>query len=493
MRDGCYYHVLHSSWSIAVDDPRGSSDSSIVGFFGAVAQSVSASVSYTGGCRFESYRPYLGSIHLHSSPNLLIRIKELHSLGYSRRKIAAALGCSTYTVSKALCGEITELGNKVISLRNKGYSIKQIANDLNISKSTASKWCSTIRDNEQLKENKTVEVKARRRSTAESRKIKNTTRNPSCVSTKELKTSRKKFLLSLFGSKCQICGYDKCEAALDFHHIDHAQKLFDISGSNLYKRQMESLLHEAAKCVLLCANCHREVHFGVALSPAARDFTQIQIPEHLKVNRPKLELTSEVLERERTWLEVAKNRQPLREIVVRSDINVNQIKMSTVHRRLFDDYCDNYHYLRRSNKKGRTFCFTDGSEVVGGVLLTSPVRQSAFKNVVEISRMVLFFQCHNLASKCLSLVLRYLRKEGQYDYVQSYCQNDIHLGTIYKAANFRQSGGSRDTYNYDGISKKTIYEHAVVLGLTEHQYAELFGLNRMVESGKTKFIYNLKN
>lgn len=426
---------------------------------------------------------------------MLIRIKELHSLGYSRRKIADVLGCSAYTVSKALCNETTELGDKIISLRNKGHSVKQIADDLKISKSTVSKWCSTILNNEQLKEGKIAEVKTRRRIDAQSRKTKrnNITQNRSCVSTKELKDSRKKFLLSLFEAKCQICGYDKCEAALDFHHIDHVQKLFAISGSNLHKRQMESLLHEVAKCTLLCANCHREVHFGVTSSPAALDFTQVQIPEHLKANRPKLELTSEVLERERTWLEVAKNRQPLREIVVRNDINVNQVKMSTIHRRLFDDYCDNYHYLRRSNKKGRAFCFTDGSEAVGGVLLTSPVRQSAFKNVIEISRMVLFFQCHNLASKCLSLVLRYLRKEGQYDYVQSYCQNDIHLGTIYKAANFRQSGGSRDTYNYDGISKKTIYEHAVVLGLTEHQYAELFGLNRMVESGKTKFIYSLKN
>lgn len=60
------------------------------------------------------------------------------------------------------------------------------------------------------------------------------------------------------GGKCSKCGYDKCAAALDFHHLDPTQKDFDISHSN--KRSLESLKPELDKCILICANCHRELH-----------------------------------------------------------------------------------------------------------------------------------------------------------------------------------------------------------------------------------------
>lgn len=58
---------------------------------------------------------------------------------------------------------------------------------------------------------------------------------------------------------CQICGYVKHEAALDAHHI----KSKDKEVSRITKpRQMRI---ELAKCICLCANCHREVHAGLHL------------------------------------------------------------------------------------------------------------------------------------------------------------------------------------------------------------------------------------
>ena len=73
------------------------------------------------------------------------------------------------------------------------------------------------------------------------------------------KKDKKKKLIEYKGGKCQICGYDRCEQALDFHHIDPSQKDFDIS-SNSYS--FEKMKIEADKCALLCSNCHREVHAG---------------------------------------------------------------------------------------------------------------------------------------------------------------------------------------------------------------------------------------
>ena len=64
------------------------------------------------------------------------------------------------------------------------------------------------------------------------------------------------------GGKCERCGYDKCEAALQFHHIDPTEKDFSISHINLGKEfNLEKLYQEVDKCILLCANCHAEEHY----------------------------------------------------------------------------------------------------------------------------------------------------------------------------------------------------------------------------------------
>ncbi len=76
------------------------------------------------------------------------------------------------------------------------------------------------------------------------------------------KPSIKQVLVNAFGGKCQICGYDKCLAALSFHHRDPSQKEFEIS--KFRKKDLENyvLLRELEKTILLCENCHRELHSG---------------------------------------------------------------------------------------------------------------------------------------------------------------------------------------------------------------------------------------
>lgn len=64
------------------------------------------------------------------------------------------------------------------------------------------------------------------------------------------------------GGRCQICGYDKSIRALVFHHIDGSSKDFSISSVS---KSWESIRTELDKCVLLCANCHAEVHEGILL------------------------------------------------------------------------------------------------------------------------------------------------------------------------------------------------------------------------------------
>ena len=69
----------------------------------------------------------------------------------------------------------------------------------------------------------------------------------------------KKWALEYKGNKCEICGYDKCSEALDFHHNNPNEKDFTISDRNLILDWIE-IKKELDKCSLLCANCHRELH-----------------------------------------------------------------------------------------------------------------------------------------------------------------------------------------------------------------------------------------
>jgi hypothetical protein len=69
----------------------------------------------------------------------------------------------------------------------------------------------------------------------------------------------KKDLVEYKGGKCEICGYDKCVAAMDFHHKNPEEKDFGLSQDG-HTKSWESLKNEADKCLLLCANCHRELH-----------------------------------------------------------------------------------------------------------------------------------------------------------------------------------------------------------------------------------------
>jgi transcription elongation factor Elf1 len=66
------------------------------------------------------------------------------------------------------------------------------------------------------------------------------------------------------GGRCQICGYNKYPGALDLHHL--YGKKFGI-GDKGYTRSWEKVKAELDKCILVCANCHRELEAGVTQLP----------------------------------------------------------------------------------------------------------------------------------------------------------------------------------------------------------------------------------
>jgi hypothetical protein len=81
------------------------------------------------------------------------------------------------------------------------------------------------------------------------------------------------------GGRCYFCGYSKCIDALEFHHLDEDIKEFGLSSRGL-TRSWAKVQKELEKCILVCANCHREIHAGL-LQPLT-EMSESKVLENLK-------------------------------------------------------------------------------------------------------------------------------------------------------------------------------------------------------------------
>jgi len=68
----------------------------------------------------------------------------------------------------------------------------------------------------------------------------------------------KKFYVDYKGGKCVKCGYNKCQASLDFHHLEGK----DPNWKYMRRWAKKRVLKELDKCILVCRNCHGEIHYS---------------------------------------------------------------------------------------------------------------------------------------------------------------------------------------------------------------------------------------
>jgi 5-methylcytosine-specific restriction endonuclease McrA len=123
---------------------------------------------------------------------------------------------------------------QILKLKSQGKSYNEIKKELGCSKGTISYYLGHGR-----KERTVAATKARRLKDRREIKLKH-------------------------GGCCSKCGYSKCLAALQFHHIEPINKKFGITEalrSSKLKYSMEEIQKESEKCILLCANCHLELHY----------------------------------------------------------------------------------------------------------------------------------------------------------------------------------------------------------------------------------------
>lgn len=71
---------------------------------------------------------------------------------------------------------------------------------------------------------------------------------------------RKLELIEKLGGKCSVCGYKANISALTFHHQNPQEKNFKLDMRSLSNRKKCHIDDELKKCILLCHNCHSELH-----------------------------------------------------------------------------------------------------------------------------------------------------------------------------------------------------------------------------------------
>jgi len=75
---------------------------------------------------------------------------------------------------------------------------------------------------------------------------------------------RKLQIVKELGGKCSICNYNKNLSALTFHHQNPKRKDFKLDIRSLSNRKFSKIQNELQKCILVCHNCHSEIHHPLA-------------------------------------------------------------------------------------------------------------------------------------------------------------------------------------------------------------------------------------
>jgi len=84
---------------------------------------------------------------------------------------------------------------------------------------------------------------------------------------KKWRSFTKDRMVAAMGGKCQCCGYNKTNRALSFHHIDPNKKDLGISEIRANPKSWTLIVNELKKCILVCHNCHMEIHEGIQTIP----------------------------------------------------------------------------------------------------------------------------------------------------------------------------------------------------------------------------------
>jgi hypothetical protein len=221
------------------------------------------------------------------------KIIELRKKGYSVNQISKDVNCAKSTVSyhinkHGLGGVrysfISDIDDKLINrikeLREQSKTYSDILASIDIPEDKLKKICRVLGLNKSIQKKKFnkeeivnyyLSVKSLRQTSEyfntsrgvirsyidDSIIIKRSKKVTNKISVINFRRRVKSKLVEYKGGCCEKCGYNKSEQVLQFHHTNPNEKDFTISGKSY---SFERLKKEVDKCILVCANCHIEIH-----------------------------------------------------------------------------------------------------------------------------------------------------------------------------------------------------------------------------------------
>jgi hypothetical protein len=93
----------------------------------------------------------------------------------------------------------------------------------------------------------------------------------------------KSAIVESMGGKCFVCGYNKCNDALELHHKNPSEKEFSMGKIMANPKAWFKIVEELKKCILLCSNHHREVHKGIISVPCDINYFDESFSDFRKV------------------------------------------------------------------------------------------------------------------------------------------------------------------------------------------------------------------
>lgn len=134
-------------------------------------------------------------------------------------------------------------------------------------------WCDNFLDSRRVKY-----CSKKCKSEEANSRLKAITRENTKIKARKIKTE----LISKKGGGCKLCGYNKNIKALSFHHLN--DKKFELTQTNIIKFNKKTIIDEANKCVVLCLNCHQEIHDTNINIDYDTNIEYIDIPDDIFVN-----------------------------------------------------------------------------------------------------------------------------------------------------------------------------------------------------------------
>ena len=86
-------------------------------------------------------------------------------------------------------------------------------------------------------------------------------------SVKKWRKNTKDRIIDVMGGGCCVCGYNKSQRSLALHHLDPDEKELSFASLRASPMCWDSIVAELRKCVLVCSNCHGEIHDNITKIP----------------------------------------------------------------------------------------------------------------------------------------------------------------------------------------------------------------------------------